>query len=392
MRVGLAVIGLLASIATAIPIASADAGTVTFGSSLSATPTLDTANGAYSHTGYAGGTERAVAPFPHFAEDTAVWNSALASGHAAAAVGGQVSAVEVKGCAIKDTTAPTQKSQGIAVNTILFQTLAPSGAGWQVADTAGAFLLPFCSDSAHPAKGRVSTGTVSVFRPLHECLAPGDTVALHDIGGFIGQSNGRGPWYPQGVPLDVIASVGGSNMASYIGGGGTFGPSGPSGPEYGFSREAHEEVTMRIVEGTGLDAYGLCPGGHANEPVKSDRIICDYGTSGDGHGECDRYGRPIPSTIPPRISGLRLSRTAFGAGAAVTVRYRDNRRSTTVVRVLTAAGRAVRTAHRRDRAGLNSAAVPDSGLAPGAYTLTVQAATHGHTSISLQRSFRITGA
>ena len=262
----------------------------TFGST-AATPTLDTANGARSNTGSTVGSQHAVLPNPHEAEDLGVWN-APASG-ATRAVNGQALQIKVKGCAVKDTSAPTQLSAGTAVNTILFQALAPvAGGGFNATATTGQFLMPFCSNSQNPATGRISTSTVTSFTPLHLCLANGDAVALHDIGGFIPPQGGKGPWYPQGIPLDVIARVGGATLDSFVGAGttqygpGRYGSPEPNQKQSGFATAPGEQLEMQVIEGTGGDAYGLCPGGTATEPTTSNKVICDNGKVTKGHRKC----------------------------------------------------------------------------------------------------------
>jgi hypothetical protein len=291
-----AVAGLATAIVAAAGSTAAFAGTRTFGSTLTTAPTLDTANGAYQHNGKATGTEKVIPPFPHAAEDATVWNTHVSRSSAGAPVGGQVTGVKVEGCAIKDTTAPgahgRQTSQGVPVNTILFQTLHRQGASVKATATAGNFLMPFCSHSKDPATGAVNTHTVTTFHPVHECVARGDLVGFHDIGGFIPATSSAGPWYPQGVPFDVIARVKGSATGSYVGVVGVYGPGSPSGPGFGFARESGQELTMQLVEGTGNDAYGLCPGGHASEPATSNTIICDYGGGGGGHPRCNAQGQP----------------------------------------------------------------------------------------------------
>lgn len=115
---------------------------------------------------------------------------------------------------------------------------------------------------------------------------------------------GAGPWYPQGIPLDVIARSKRSALASYVGIDGVYGPASPANATSGFARETGEELMMQLIEGTGNDAYGLCPGGHANEPLTSNRIICDYGAGGGDHPRCNAKGQPEWRRSP---IGARLS-------------------------------------------------------------------------------------
>jgi hypothetical protein len=271
----------------------------TFGAPLSATPTLDTANGDLSNHGSTHGPRPAVLPNPHEAEDTGLWNAPGAG--ASSAAGGQALSIRVKGCAIKDTSAPSQLSAGTPVNTIVFQALAPLGHTFHATATAGRFLMPFCSSSAQPARGRVNTGTVTSFTPLHLCLARGDVVAFHDIGGFIPVAGGRGPWYSQGVPFEVIAPVPGSTMDTFVGvgvstyGPGIYGTPEPSQAMSGFASAKGEQLQLQVIEGTGGDAYGLCPGGTAVEPTNSNRVICDAGKATPGHKKCGGRSLDFPA-------------------------------------------------------------------------------------------------
>ena len=249
---------------------SARADTVTFGSTLNNVPTLDTANGDYSNTGSTTGPENAVGPNPHSAEDTAIWNVSQSAGSPVAAASGQVLQVKVEGCAVEDNTAPVQESQNVPVNLVVFQSLQPDSAGGYTAtSTYGAdgsgtgFLIPFCSNSKNPSAGAVSTSTVTTYTPFRACVSQGEVVGLHDIGGFVPTPDGSnaGPWYPQGIPLDVIAQVKGSSMQSYVGINTAMDPNDGSGAAAGWAAESGQEVEIQIVEGTGNDAWSSCPGG-----------------------------------------------------------------------------------------------------------------------------------
>jgi hypothetical protein len=449
------VAGVVASLVVLFGGSAAYAGTLTFGSDLSTAPTLDTANGAYHNNGDATGPESAIPPNPHAAEDTAVWNATMPAGSPGAPVGGQVTGVKVEGCAIEDTTAPSQDSEGTPVNTVLFQVLVAQtqldgSINYTPVATAGNFLIPFCSSSADPATGPVNTSTVTTFSPVHECVSPGNLIDFHDIGGFIPSAGGGGPWYPQGTPFDVIASVGGSVMNSYVGftNTATYGPnSPPTGPDAGFASEPGEQIEMQMVEGTGGDAYGLCPGGSANEPADSNQVICDYGTSSEGHPECDRNGNPITGTgtgtgtgggsgsgtgsgsgsgsgngsgsgsgsksVAPKLSALRLSASSFRAATGVTVDYSDTVAGNTTLRMLRlVAGKrsgtkCVRPSHslrharsctrlvqvkrvtHHDTLGANSVRVTNLRLSKGRYRLTATTRLSDRASPTLQTSFRI---
>lgn len=306
----------LVGLALALPAAAGATILSPWGSNLSATPTLDTANGDYSNAGSTVGPENTIAPNPHEAEDLGVWNAAASAG-ATAPQGGQALYVKVKGCAIKDTTAPTdsngdQYSEGTRVNTIVFQTLAPQGRDWAATATSGQFLMPFCK-SADSSGTRVTPDYVSTFQPIHMCVAAGGTIAFHDIGGFIPPNGSGGPWYPQGVPMDVIATAGSSSINSFVGvGASTYGPGlyGPGEPDPSFSgwgSEPGKELMLQVIEGVGDDAYGLCPGGTANEPSNSNSIICvSERASAEGHPTCNGNNQPVywpANTSRPKISG-----------------------------------------------------------------------------------------
>lgn len=289
--------------------APAAAATHTFGSDLLATPTLDTANGNYLNDGQQTGSEKAISPAPHGAEDTSVWNRSRS-----APAGGQVLEVRIKGCAIKDATAPTdakgnQYSQGVPANEFEFQTLSRGRGGYSVTGDAGGpsgspFEIPWCSHTSNGTNerprvtsGAVNTSTVRTYRPLHECIAKGGLVDFHDIGGFIesntaGEPSSGGPWYAQGIPFEIIAAVKGSSLNSFVGIATSYGP--PNGSsETGYGAEAGEELMMQVIMGTGGDAYGVCPGGKANEPATSNRVICTYGKALAGYDECNATGQPI---------------------------------------------------------------------------------------------------
>jgi hypothetical protein len=443
----------VASLVVLVGASAAYAGTLTFGSDLSAVPTLDTANGAYSNNGDPAGPENALLPNPHAAEDATVWNATMPSGSPGAPVGGQVTGVKVEGCAIEDTTAPSQDSQGTPVNTVLFQVLVPQtqpdgSINYTPVATAGNFLMPFCSSSADPTTGPVNTSTVTTFSPVHECVSPGDLIAFHDIGGFIPPSGGGGPWYPQGTPFDVIALLGGSEMNSYIGFMSGYGPNSPPEAGAGFASEPREQLEMQMVEGTGGDAYGLCPGGSANEPGDSNQVICDYGTSSEGHPACDRNGNPITGTtgsgtgtgtgtgtatgtgtgtgsgkgsgtgshsksVAPTLGALRLSASSFRAAAGMNVDYSNTVAGHTTLRMLRlVAGKRsgkqcvppsrslhharsctrlvqVKRVTHQDTLGANSVRVTNLRLSKGRYRLTATTTLSGRASPTLQTSFRI---
>jgi hypothetical protein len=224
----------------------------------------------------------------------------------------------------------------------------------------------------------------------------------------------------------VIALVGGSVMNSYVGftNASSYGPnSPPTDLNAGFASEPREQLEMQMVESTGGDAYGLCPGGSANEPADSNQVICDYGTSSEGHPACDRNGNPITGTgsgtgshsksVAPKLSALRLSASSFRAAAGVTVGYRNTVAGHTTLRMLRlVAGKRsgkqcvrpsrslrharscrllvqVKRAAHQDTLGANSVRVTNLRLSKGRYRLTAPTTPSGRASPTLQTSFRI---
>jgi hypothetical protein len=301
----------LACLGPAVAASSAD--TVTFGSDLSATPSLDTANGATHATeqasGSAIGPENAITPNPHAAADTAIFDTQLpGGGSAAAATGGQVLEVRIKGCAQEDTSAPTQTSQGSPVNEFHVQTLTPQGNGsYQIDQSSQDLIFPFCG-------GGVTTSTVSTFQPLHLCIKAGELVGFNDFGGFV--PNPSGPsWYPQGVPYQIIAASHGGSMSSFVGPGMTFngdafGPGVGAGAFTGYAVESNEELLMQVQEGVVGDAYGLCPGGKGAETATSNSVYCDYGPGLNGHPSCNNGGLG-PGGVPQNGSATAASKPSL---------------------------------------------------------------------------------
>ena len=257
------VIAALSGLGLALPSVSA-AATLSWGSNLSVTPTVDTTT---------------IAPD---GSDLALWNTQASAGPTAPS-GGQVLGVKIRGCAIETSGAPTT-SGGVPLNTIGFQALAKQSDGSYNfdspsagMDSAGArFTVPFCSNSNNPADttAAVNTSTVSSFEPVHLCIKAGDALAFVDIGGY-------SPQNPHGVPFDVISRNTGSALASYPDAAGASSYSNPG---------AHpdEELMLQAVEGTGPDAYALCPGGTACQSPSSNMLIpCGGGggpTGGSGGG------------------------------------------------------------------------------------------------------------
>ncbi|HTX33292.1 MAG TPA: hypothetical protein VMD09_18070 [Solirubrobacteraceae bacterium] len=315
--VGFAVAAL---VALALPAAAGATILPPWGSDLSATPNYDTANGYYQggtfNTNGNPASANAISPEVHGGDDTAIWNTGSAY---TAPQGGQVLAIKVKGCAWEDPTVASdpngqngvgpdgqQYSAGVNVRWLDFQAIRPQPDGSYVQDgqTAAGFLMPFCSDSRQPTTGAVNTSTVTTFTPIHLCINQGDTVDFYDIGGYIPNPNGAG-WYPNGVPFLVIAGgASGQTLDSFVHAENS--PSNFSGAN--LASEAGEQLQLQVIEGVGEDAYGLCPGGTANEPPNANTVICVYQPTnpGDPYGSCNRDNEPVfapIATSSPTISG-----------------------------------------------------------------------------------------
>jgi hypothetical protein len=232
----------------------ASAATMTFGSSLSAPATLETA----TDLGYAGygiptimHEQSIVFHIYHDGADTALWNASLASGTPTAPANGQVTSVSLEGCAQPAPGGPAPLTQ------IHFQDLVPQAGGGVLANvTTQPFAIPVCG------VGGASGSTVTAYQPTNFCVHQGDYVDFNDEGGW----NPEVPLaYPDGVPYEVIGAVGGSTMDSYIandgvGNGAVFSPSVVT-DHNGFAANAHEELLLQATLATGPDATPLCPGG-----------------------------------------------------------------------------------------------------------------------------------
>ena len=395
-----------------------------WGADLSAaTPTLDTANGSYGNS--VAPTQRAIIPQNHDGSDLTVWNT---SDSAKAPQGGQVRQINIKGCAVENTSVPNppgQNSAGTPVNTVDFQVLTPQADGSYVASaTAPNFQLPFCSNSANPKdpSAAVNTSTITSFQPIHMCINQGQTVSFYDIGGFIPALNGSGPWYPQGVPFMILAPASGSSTASFADAdvaNGTYRPGETIAgrPNSGWGAEPGQEVMLQVIEGVGGDAYGLCPGGTANEPQDSNTVLCVYGPPTDGHTSCNgggsggSGGTPKPSTSPPKLGGVIVRQQSL---RKVTISYTDSKAAAATVRIFAiqpgvrrgprclkpprkppthARGckRLVAVASRthQDVAGRNSVVLTTPKLTPGSYEVEVSATLAGQSAIPVDKSFRV---
>ncbi len=236
----------------------ARAATMNFGSPLAVPATLDTATGL-GYTGYdiptISGNQAVVVHVNHDAADTALWNVALASGSPTAPASGQVLSVSLEGCAKPAPGGPPALTQ------IHFQDLTPqAGGGAKVNVTTQPFDIPICG------AGGAGGSTVTTYQPTNFCVSEGDYVNFNDEGGFAPEDPQA---YPSGVPYEVIGSVQGSTMDSFVanngaGNGAVFSP-GVTSDRNGFAANHNEELMLQATLATGSDATPLCPGGTKGE-------------------------------------------------------------------------------------------------------------------------------
>jgi hypothetical protein len=235
----------------------ARAAVTTFGSPLSRPAGLNTSDNLNYY-----GTYTAVPPTvapsgrvhtSHSGADTALWNTTLAQGQAAAPQGGQALEIRLEGCARPAAGGPPPLTQ------IHFQALSPlAGGGAKVKLTSQTFDIPVCG---HDGAG---ASTVSTYRPVNLCLSKGDYVGFNDNGGYVPAA------YPTGVPYEVMGATPGSALSSFIRGGGTGDGATMSASDRtamdGFAANQNEELMLQVVFGTGPDARYVCPGGTAQKP------------------------------------------------------------------------------------------------------------------------------
>ena len=269
---GLLLAGLFANLAPATSLAAIS----TFGSPLSVPATLNTAE----NLGYPG-TYTPVPPNPeapnglfhtyHDGADTVLWNVAQATGGPQAPATGQAVKVSLEGCAQEAPHGPPPLTQ------IHFQDLSPlPGGGAKVNITSQAFDIPICGRSG------ASGSTVTTYEPINLCVSAGDYVAFNDDGGYVENV------YRSGVPYQVLGSVKGSTMDSFIrnngtGNGATLSSSDLSAHD-GFASNNNEELMLRVTLGTGPDATHICPGGTQGLPPLLPPIGIRPQTDGVDHG------------------------------------------------------------------------------------------------------------
>jgi hypothetical protein len=248
----------LAAFAIALP-ASASAALRLVGSPLSVPATLNTsANlhyvGLYTPVPPNPEAPNGVFHTPHYGADTALWNTKVAGGTAAMPSGGEAVKVRLEGCAQPAANGPAP------LNQIHFQDITPMPDGSaKVNISSQSFELPVCG------QGGAGASTVTTYEPFDLCVSQGDYVDFNDEGGYVPNI------YRAGVPYQVLGSVAGSSMDSFIRGGGTGNgallSAGDTTAMDGFAVNAEEELLMQVELGTGKDARYVCPGGTKDAPA-----------------------------------------------------------------------------------------------------------------------------
>jgi hypothetical protein len=249
---------LLAGLLVVLAPATSPAAISTFGSPLSLPATLNTSE----HLGYPG-TYTPVPPNPeapnglfhtyHDGADTVLWNVAQAAGYPRAPATGQAVKVSLEGCAQEAPHGPPPLTQ------IHFQDLSPlPGGGAQVNITSQAFDIPVCG------QGGASGSTVTTYEPINLCVSAGDYIAFNDNGGYVENV------YRSGVPYQVLGSVNGSTMDSFVRNNGTGNGallvSSDLSAHDGFASNGSKELMLSVTLGTGPDATHICAGGTRGLP------------------------------------------------------------------------------------------------------------------------------
>jgi hypothetical protein len=272
LRSSLLLAGLLALLAPA----TSSAAITTFGSPLSVPATMNTSE----NLGYPG-TYTPVPPNPeapsglfhtyHDGADTALWNVVQATGSPQAPATGQAVKVSLEGCAREAPNGPPPLTQ------IHFQDLSPlPGGGAKVNLTSQAFDIPVCGQAG------AGGSTVTTYEPINLCVSAGDYVSFNDNGGYVENV------YRSGVPYQVLGSVNGSTMDSFLRNNGTANGAILSSSDLsahdGFATNNNEELMLRVTLGTGPDATHICPGGTHGLPPLLPPIGIRPQTDGVDHG------------------------------------------------------------------------------------------------------------
>jgi hypothetical protein len=328
---------LLAAGALSAPVA-AQAAVSTFGSPLSVPSTLNTSENL-NYTG----TFTAVPPNPeaptgmfhttHDGADTALWNTTVAGGSAAAPEAGQALKVRLQGCAEQASNGTPPLTQ------IHFQDISPEpNGGVKVNLTSQPFEIPVCG------VGGASAATVSTYEPTNLCVSKGDFVDFNDEGGYVPNT------YRAGVPYEVIGAGRGSTMDSFIRGGGTnngatFSPT-DSNPQDGFATNANEELMLQVILGTGSDARYVCGGGTKEAPQVLPALRIRPQTDGVNHSRIVQiavYCRPASGCAGTGTLGSTGKGPSYGH---TTVALRGNTTSHVLVRISTKLMKIIRRWHK----------------------------------------------
>lgn len=335
-----AALALLALAATAALPAAGHAATITFGSPLSVPATGDTT----SNLGYAGTNTpwgSGVVHTAHDGSDTVLWNVTQASGSPAAPADGQILRIRLEGCAQPASGGPSPLTQ------IHFQDLAPQGGGSvKVNVTSQAFDMPICGQNG------ASGSTVSTYQPTYLCVKQGDFLDFNDEGGY------APGYYPSGVPYQVIGSMPGSTMDSYInqqsgagdvnnptGNGGVLSPN-DTGTMGGFASNANAELMLQATLGTGSDAAPAC-GGTAGVPATPARAAVSIHPQTDGVNHSRVVKLALFCAQTPSCSGTMTLMLGAKAIGVVTLSIPGHKTSHVPVRLSAAAFKLVRRHHRR---------------------------------------------
>lgn len=259
---------------------AASAETVTFGSSLKVAATMNTDELDYkgTETSYEGKEVRT----DHDGADTALWNVEAPAGEAPAApAAGEIKSVKLEGCAERPEGAAPPLTQ------IHFQDLHPTGGGAvQVVATSAPFEIPVCGENG------ASDKTVTTYTPEALCVLPGDYVDLNDEGGEAASYRG-------GVPYEVIGSVAGATMDSFIANNETNNGDAlsPSRTEAmaGFASNSKQELMLQATEFEGNTYYCHgAPEAPAEKPAGGSKT---EGSKGPGGTTKKAAAKAVPSVL-----------------------------------------------------------------------------------------------
>jgi hypothetical protein len=138
------------------------------------------------------------------------------------------------------------------------------------------------------------------------CVSAGDYVDFNDEGGFDPQ------FYPSGVPYEVIGSLPGSNMDSYIDDNGTNNGDALSAMNVtatnGFAANRNQELMLQATLGTGSDSIPACAASSGGS-----------GSAGGGSGSGG--GSSTGSGSGGTGSGSGSTGTGSGSGSRPPVRH-----------------------------------------------------------------------